>query len=76
MIRTSGSPCNSPAGPGCWPELSTTIFPCARSGLDCRLNEIFPRAMLVLHGLIRVHMTSLEGRQITIRYARACERRS
>jgi CRP/FNR family transcriptional regulator, cyclic AMP receptor protein len=30
-----------------------------------------PRAMLVVRGLIRVYMTSPEGRQITVRYARA-----
>jgi CRP/FNR family cyclic AMP-dependent transcriptional regulator len=30
-----------------------------------------PRAMLVVAGLIRVYMTSLEGRQVTVRYARA-----
>ena len=29
-----------------------------------------PRAMLVVGGLIRVYMTSLEGRQVTVRYAR------
>ena len=39
----------------------TTIY---RAGSD-------PRAMLVVHGLIRVYMTSLEGRQVTVRYARA-----
>src|SRR6266487_1162690 len=32
-----------------------------------------PRAMLVVRGLIRVYMTSLEGRQVTVRYARACD---
>jgi CRP/FNR family transcriptional regulator len=30
-----------------------------------------PRAMLVVRGLIRVYMTSPEGRQVTVRYARA-----
>jgi len=29
-----------------------------------------PRAALVAHGLIRVYMTSPEGRQVTVRYAR------
>jgi CRP/FNR family transcriptional regulator len=29
-----------------------------------------PRAALVVRGLIRVYMTSLEGRQVTVRYAR------
>ncbi|MGH3783988.1 MAG: cyclic nucleotide-binding domain-containing protein [Pseudonocardiaceae bacterium] len=29
-----------------------------------------PRAVLVVHGLIRVYMTSPEGRQVTVRYAR------
>ena len=29
-----------------------------------------PRAALVVHGLIRVYMTSPEGRQVTVRYAR------
>jgi CRP/FNR family transcriptional regulator, cyclic AMP receptor protein len=29
-----------------------------------------PRAMLVVRGLIRVYMTSPEGRQVTVRYAR------
>ena len=32
-----------------------------------------PRAMLVVRGLIRVYMTSLEGRQVTVRYARASD---
>lgn len=39
----------------------TTIY---RAGSD-------PRAMLVVRGLIRVYMTSPEGRQVTVRYARA-----
>ncbi len=30
-----------------------------------------PRGMLVVRGLIRVYMTSPEGRQVTVRYARA-----
>jgi CRP/FNR family transcriptional regulator len=30
-----------------------------------------PRAMLVVRGLIRVYMTSPEGRQVTVRYVRA-----
>ncbi len=30
-----------------------------------------PRAMLVVRGLIRVYVTSPEGRQVTVRYARA-----
>jgi CRP/FNR family transcriptional regulator, cyclic AMP receptor protein len=30
-----------------------------------------PRTMLVMRGLIRVYMTSPEGRQVTVRYARA-----
>jgi CRP/FNR family cyclic AMP-dependent transcriptional regulator len=29
-----------------------------------------PRAMLVVTGLIRIYMTSLKGRQVTVRYAR------
>ena len=32
-----------------------------------------PRAMLVVRGLIRVYMTSVEGRQVTLRYARAAD---
>ena len=32
-----------------------------------------PRSMLVVRGLIRVHMTSAEGRQVTVRYARAAD---
>jgi CRP/FNR family transcriptional regulator, cyclic AMP receptor protein len=32
-----------------------------------------PRAMLVVRGLFRVYMTSLEGRQVTVRYARAAD---
>jgi CRP/FNR family transcriptional regulator len=32
-----------------------------------------PRAALVVQGLIRVYMTSLEGRQVTVRYARAAD---
>ena len=39
----------------------TTIY---RAGSD-------PRTMLVVRGLIRVYMTSPEGRQVTVRYARA-----
>lgn len=31
----------------------------------------YPRAFLVVHGLFRVYMTSPEGRQVTVRYARA-----
>src|SRR5215207_6924696 len=33
----------------------------------------YPRALLVVRGLLRVHMTSPEGRQVTVRYARACD---
>lgn len=29
-----------------------------------------PRAVLVIEGLLRVYMTSAEGRQVTVRYAR------
>jgi CRP/FNR family cyclic AMP-dependent transcriptional regulator len=32
-----------------------------------------PRALLVVRGLIRVYMTSPEGRQVTVRYARAAD---
>jgi CRP/FNR family cyclic AMP-dependent transcriptional regulator len=32
-----------------------------------------PRAALVLHGLLRVYMTSPEGRQVTVRYARGID---
>jgi CRP/FNR family transcriptional regulator, cyclic AMP receptor protein len=39
----------------------TTIY---RAGSD-------PRAVLVVQGLIRVYMTSSEGRQVTVRYARS-----
>ncbi len=39
----------------------TTIY---RAGAD-------PRTVLVVRGLIRVYMTSPEGRQVTVRYARA-----
>ena len=38
----------------------TTIY---RAGSD-------PRAVLVVQDLIRVYMTSSEGRQVTVRYAR------
>ena len=41
----------------------TTIY---RAGSD-------PRAMLVVRGLFRVYMTSPEGRQVTVRYARAAD---
>ncbi len=41
----------------------TTIY---RAGGD-------PRTMLVVRGLIRVYMTSPEGRQVTVRYARAAD---
>jgi CRP/FNR family cyclic AMP-dependent transcriptional regulator len=41
----------------------TTIY---RAGSD-------PRTMLVVRGLIRVYMTSPEGRQVTVRYARASD---
>ena len=32
-----------------------------------------PRTMLVIRGLLRVYMASAEGRQVTVRYARACD---
>jgi CRP/FNR family transcriptional regulator, cyclic AMP receptor protein len=32
-----------------------------------------PRAALVIEGLLRVYMTSTEGRQVTVRYARAAD---
>jgi CRP/FNR family cyclic AMP-dependent transcriptional regulator len=32
-----------------------------------------PRAVLVIEGLLRVYMTSAEGRQVTVRYARAAD---
>jgi CRP-like cAMP-binding protein len=32
-----------------------------------------PRAVLVVEGLLRVYMTSPEGRQVTVRYARDAE---
>jgi CRP/FNR family transcriptional regulator len=32
-----------------------------------------PRTLLVVHGLLRVYMASAEGRQVTVRYARACD---
>jgi CRP/FNR family transcriptional regulator, cyclic AMP receptor protein len=35
----------------------------------CRAGSA-PRAMLVVRGLIRVYMTSPEGRRVTVRYAR------
>jgi CRP/FNR family transcriptional regulator, cyclic AMP receptor protein len=41
----------------------TTVY---RAGSD-------PRTMLVVRGLIRVYMTSPEGRQVTVRYARAAD---
>jgi CRP/FNR family transcriptional regulator, cyclic AMP receptor protein len=41
----------------------TTIY---RAGAD-------PMTMLVVRGLIRVYMTSPEGRQVTVRYARAAD---
>src|SRR5215218_9632817 len=33
----------------------------------------YPRALLVVDGLLRVYMTSPEGRQVTVRYARDAE---
>lgn len=33
----------------------------------------YPRALLVVRGLLRVYMTSPEGRQVTVRYARDCD---
>jgi CRP/FNR family transcriptional regulator len=33
-------------------------------------NGDYPRALLVVRGLLRVYMTSPEGRQVTVRYAR------
>jgi CRP/FNR family cyclic AMP-dependent transcriptional regulator len=33
----------------------------------------YPRTLLVVRGLLRVYMTSPEGRQVTVRYARACD---
>jgi CRP/FNR family cyclic AMP-dependent transcriptional regulator len=33
-------------------------------------NGDYPRALLVVRGLVRVYMTSPEGRQVTVRYAR------
>ncbi|MGH3671330.1 MAG: Crp/Fnr family transcriptional regulator [Pseudonocardiaceae bacterium] len=32
-----------------------------------------PRTMLVVSGLLRVYMTSPEGRLVTVRYARTCD---
>ena len=32
-----------------------------------------PRAALVTGGLLRVFLTSVEGRQVTVRYARPCD---
>lgn len=33
----------------------------------------FPRTLLVVGGLLRVYMSSPEGRQVTVRYARSCD---
>jgi CRP/FNR family transcriptional regulator len=33
----------------------------------------YPRTLLVVGGLLRVYMTSPVGRQVTVRYARACD---
>jgi CRP/FNR family transcriptional regulator len=33
----------------------------------------YPRTALVVGGLLRVYMTSPEGRQVTVRYARTCD---
>ena len=33
----------------------------------------YPRALLVVDGLLRVYMTAPEGRQVTVRYARPCD---
>src|SRR4051794_29512852 len=33
----------------------------------------YPRALLVVDGLLRVYMTAPEGRQVTVRYARTCD---
>src|SRR6186713_2913084 len=43
--------------------LGTTIY---RDGDD-------PRTLLVLRGLLRVYMSSPEGRQVTVRYARPAD---
>jgi len=32
-----------------------------------------PRTFLVVHGLLRVYMSSPDGRQVTVRYARGCD---
>jgi CRP/FNR family cyclic AMP-dependent transcriptional regulator len=33
----------------------------------------YPRALLVVGGLLRVYMTAPEGRQVTVRYGRTCD---
>ena len=43
------------------------------AGTTLYYEEDEPRCGLVLHGLVRVYMTSPEGRQITVRYARRGE---
>lgn len=43
------------------------------AGTTLYYEEDEPRCGLVLHGLVRVYMTSPEGRQITVRYARCGE---
>jgi CRP/FNR family transcriptional regulator len=36
-------------------------------------ESAYPRTLLVVDGLLRVYMASPEGRQVTVRYARACD---
>lgn len=43
------------------------------AGTTLYYEEDEPRCGLVIHGLVRVYMTSPEGRQITVRYARRGE---
>jgi CRP/FNR family cyclic AMP-dependent transcriptional regulator len=43
------------------------------AGTTLYYEEDEPRCGLVIHGLVRVYMTSPEGRQITVRYARPGE---
>lgn len=40
------------------------------AGITLYRQSSAPRTALVVHGLIRVYMTSPEGRQVTVRYAR------
>jgi len=43
------------------------------SGTTIYRQGAAPRTLLVVHGLLRVYMSSPDGREVTIRYARGCD---